>query len=60
MSVMEGNGNHDAESVKERDDVKNIEKVGFYKLLELIRRVPEGEVICVELSGEDGEDGRNE
>ncbi|MBR3510332.1 MAG: hypothetical protein IKO03_16360 [Lachnospiraceae bacterium] len=60
MSVMEGNGNHDAESVKRRDDAKYIEKVGFYKLLELIRRVPEGEVIRVELSGEDGKDGRNE
>ncbi len=60
MSVMEGNGNHDAESVKKRDDVKSIEKLGLYKLLELIRSVPEGEVICVELSGEDGVNGRNE
>lgn len=57
MRVMESNGNQNAESVKARDAVKDIEKIGFYKLLELIRRVPDGVVIRVKLSGEDGMDG---
>ena len=56
MRVMESNGNQNAESVKARDEVKGFEKIGFYKLLELIRRVPDGVVIRVKLSGEDGMD----
>ena len=60
MSVMEGNGNQNVERAKKRDDVKCVEKVGLYKLLELIMHVPDGEVICVELSKEGRKDGRNE
>ena len=57
---MESNGNQNVESVKARDAVNGIEKMGFYKLLELIRRMPDGVVIRVKLRGEDGMDGRNE